>query len=243
MKARAPVSLRRRLVPEGIFLMGSRGRAENEEPEHRVYVSAFEMAETPVTRRDYELYLEATAATPPRFWDEPAYSRPGQPVVGVSWFEAVAYCDWLSQETGLTLRLPTEAEREKAARGGFGGLDFPWGNDPGGGGHASLRGPLPSPDEVAQTAPNAYGLFNLADTVHEWCLDFYDPRYYQVSPQENPCGPDSGGRRASRGGSWRHLLVVTRSAARSSIPPGLQYADYGFRWVRAPLLESYFGSG
>lgn len=213
--------------------MGSCGRSENEEPEHRVFVSAFEMAETPVTRRDFAVYLEATGATPPRFWDELAFSRPEQPVVGVSWFEAVAYCDWLSQETGLSFRLPTEAEREKAARGGLTGFDFPWGNDPAGGGHAILCGPLEGPDEVARTAPNAYGLFNLADNVHEWCLDFYDPRYYEVSPLANPRGPDSGERRASRGGSWRHQVVVTRSAARSSIPPGLQYADYGFRWVRS----------
>lgn len=232
MAQRSSPSLRRRLVPAGHFLMGSRGRAENEAPAHWVFVSAFEMAETPVTRRDFAIYLQATGSVPPPFWNDPAFSRPRQPVVGVSWPEAVAYCDWLAAETGLSLRLPTEAEREKAARGGSIGLDFPWGNDPAGGGHLTLRGPLPGPEDVATTPPNAYGLFNLADNVHEWCLDFFEATYYHHSPRENPRGPESGKRRVSRGGSWRHQLVVTRSAARSSIPPELHYADYGFRWVR-----------
>lgn len=222
----------RRLVPEGHFLMGSRGRAEDEAPEHRVFVSAFEMARAPVTRRDYALYLAATGAPPPPSWDEPRFSEPRQPVVGVNWFEAARFCEWLSAESHLTLRLPTEAEREKASRGGVEGLDFPWGNDPAGGGHTLIRGPLKGPLVVTETAPNGYGLFHMADNVHEWCLDFYDEHTYRASPRENPRGPDAGTRRASRGGSWRHQIVVTRSAARSSIPPELRYTDYGFRWVR-----------
>jgi formylglycine-generating enzyme required for sulfatase activity len=212
--------------------MGSRAGHDDEAPEHDVFVSAFEMADTPVSNRDYAMYLEATSARPPRFWSEPLFSEPQKPVVGVSWFEAFAFCEWLSAETGFFLRLPTEAEREKAARGGRAGLAYPWGNDPAGGGHPRIRGPLDGPLPSRSTAPNAYGLFHLADNVHEWCADFYDPGYYARSPSEDPRGPERGERRASRGGSWRHQVVVTRSAARSSIPPGLRYADYGFRWVR-----------
>ena len=78
-------------------------------------------------------------------------------------------------------------------------------------------------------APNPYGLYNLGDNVHEWCADWYDAAYYSVSPERNPQGPPSGSRRSSRGGSWRHHIKVTRTAARSSIPPEFKYADYGFR--------------
>jgi formylglycine-generating enzyme required for sulfatase activity len=220
------------LVPEGSFLMGSQGVRDDEEPEHRVFVSGFEMAATPVTRKEYEIYLRSTGAEPPPWWHEPLFSRPAQPVVGVNWHEAITYCRWLSEETSLEIRLPTEAEREKAARGGREQRQFPWGDDPAAGGHARLAGPLEGPNDVAVTSPNDYGLFNMADNVHEWCLDGYDPRFYEVSPEENPCAPRTGIRRAARGGSWRHQLVVTRCAARSSLPPELHYSDFGFRWVR-----------
>jgi len=147
----------------------------------------------------------------------------------VSWVDAVAYCDWLSRALGKHYRLPTEAEWERAARGGVEGEDFPWGN--------CAPEELPdyasrwksAPEPVGLYAPNPYGLYNLGDNVHEWCGDWYDAGYYAVSPERNPQGPLSSNRRASRGGSWRHHIKVTRTAARSSIPPEFKYADYGFR--------------
>ena len=83
--------------------------------------------------------------------------------------------------------------------------------------------------------PNTYGLYNLGDNVHEWCVDWYDAGYYGYSPELNPRGPTSGSRKASRGGSWRHQIKVARTAARSSIPPGFKYADYGFRVARSSI--------
>jgi formylglycine-generating enzyme required for sulfatase activity len=85
------------------------------------------------------------------------------------------------------------------------------------------------PDRVARRAPNAYGLFDICENVHEWCSDWYAPDYYAISPDQNPPGPETGARRSSRGGSWRHQIKWSRCAARSSIPPEYQYADYGFR--------------
>ena len=82
--------------------------------------------------------------------------------------------------------------------------------------------------------PNGYGLFDTAYNVHEWCSDWYAPDYYPSSPLEDPRGPSTGGRRASRGGAWRHEVKVTRCAARSSLNPQLRYNDYSFRVVREP---------
>jgi formylglycine-generating enzyme required for sulfatase activity len=76
---------------------------------------------------------------------------------------------------------------------------------------------------------NAFGLFEMCENVHEWCSDWYDPNDYSISPAEDPQGPVHSARRASRGGSWRHHIKISRCAARSSIPPEFEYADYGFR--------------
>ncbi len=222
--------LERALVPEGTFLMGSSGRGDNEGPVHRVFVAAFAMAVTPVTNAAYRRYLTDTGDEPPPWLDEPAFDADDQPVVGVNWDQARSFCDWLSEARGLGVRLPTEAEREKAARGGAVGQLFPWGDDIDGGGHARVHGPLDGPDRVASTPANGYGLYNLADTVHEWCLDAYHEDFYSVSPDRNPCA-FGGSRRAARGGSWRHQTVVTPCSARASLPPTFHYADFGFRWV------------
>ena len=213
--------------------MGREGVRENEGPLHRVFVSAFEMAVTPVTNAHYRAFLRAAGEEAPPFLDDPDFEAPDQPVVGVSFHQAEGYCQCLSRESGLKIRLPTEAEREKAARGGLEGAAFPWGDDPASGGHRSLRGPLPRPERVYSTPANGYGLFHTADTVHEWCLDDYLPDFYSRSPAVDPCASGSG-RRSARGGSWRHALVVTPCAARSSLPPAFQYADFGFRWVAVP---------
>jgi formylglycine-generating enzyme required for sulfatase activity len=224
-----------RLIPAGEFLMGSDAGQEGERPVHRVWIDAFEMAIYQVRNRDYALFMAATGHIAPRHSNDPEFNHPDQPVVAVTWFEATEYCRWLGGATGANYRLPTEAEWERAARGGREGLFYPWGGESpdarpeyqkrwGG----EVRSPLP----VGQGEPNPYGIFDLCENVHEWCADWFDAGYYAVSPLRNPQGPESGERRASRGGSWRHHVKVSRTAARSSIPPHLEYADYGFRVVR-----------
>jgi len=210
--------------------MGSRGRRDDEEPPHRIGVSSFEMALTPVSNDQYARFLRSTKNDPPPWWEDERFDDPNQPVVGINWREARAFCCWLQDESGLAIRLPTEAEREKASRGGYERKVFPWGNNPEGGGHKSIVGPLDGPDCVALLEPNDYGLYNMADLVHEWCLDGYDQNFYVRSPHQDPCGPPQT-RRAARGGSWRHHCIVTPCAARSSLPPELHYSDFGFRWV------------
>jgi sulfatase modifying factor 1 len=239
-------------IPGGWFLMGCDTGQDNEKPVHRVWVDEFLLAARQVTNADYGRFLRDSASRhgPPPFWSDPAFNHPEQPVVGVSWFEAIRYCEWLRASTGGEFRLPTEAEWERAARGGRKSGLYPWGD--------ALPQSLPGyadrsaghwqtgPEPVGRAESNPYGLYNMCDNVHEWCSDWYAADYYAVSPERNPCGPETGERRASRGGSWRHHVKMSRCAARSSIPPEFKYADYGFRvacdvqcrsGVRGPIAE------
>ena len=216
-------------IPAGWFMMGSESGQDNEKPVHRVWVDEFLLAECQVTNADFARFVRSTGRIAPPFWGDAALNQPEQPAVGVSWFDAVHYCEWLSGGTGRQFRLPTEAEWERAARGGKEGLLYPWGDE------APQTRPgyaerwKDGPERVGSGEANDYGLFNMCDNVHEWCADWYSAEYYAISPERNPRGPEAGARRASRGGSWRHHVKISRCAARSSIPPEFQYADYGFR--------------
>lgn len=221
-------------IPGHWFWMGCETGRDDEKPVHRVWVDSFELAEHQVSNAEYQRFLAATNASAPPCWTDPNFNHPKMPVVAVSWHEAAAYCDWLSRATGKHYRLPTEAEWECAARGGTEGSAYPWGNSPPESLPDYAKRWKSGPEEVGLYAPNAYGLYNLGDNVHEWCADWYDAAYYLHSPEQNPTGPVDGNRRASRGGSWRHHIKVSRNAARSSIPPEFQYADYGFRIARFP---------
>jgi len=216
-------------IPAGWFVMGCESGQDNEKPVHRVWIDGFRLAATQVTNSEYSIFLGETGALPPPFWTDPDFRHPDQPVVGVSWHEAMRYYEWLSARTGKGFRLPTEPEWERAARGGKESALYPWGETP----PEQLPGYADrwksGPEPVGRAEPNAFGLYNMCDNVHEWCSDWFDVNYYAVSPDRNPRGPDTGTRRASRGGSWRHQVKMSRCATRSSIPPEFQYADYGFR--------------
>jgi formylglycine-generating enzyme len=240
-------------IPSGTFLMGSDEGQDDERPVHAVHADAFELAVHPVTESEYAGFLHATGHESPREWldvgrgpdrgagalsDAPPHERQPSavlPVVGVSWLDAQAYCAW---RTGLgdPMRLPTEAEWERAARGGREGERYPWGDAipawiPEGG-----RGPLPGPWPVTLGEPNGFGLYGIAANVHEWCADWHAADYYARSPAHNPRGPATGTRRASRGGAWRHAITISRCAARSKIDPSFRYTDYGFRVARQPQM-------
>ena len=219
-------------IPEGWFQMGCPAGRDDEKPEHRVWVDRSELGVTQVANAEYARFLAATQHPAPLHWEDENFRHPQQPVVATSWFDAAAYCQWLSKMTGRHYRLPTEAEWERAALGGVEGRLYPWGHTPPESLPDYSRRWKTGPERVGQYAPNAYGLYNLCDNVHEWCADWYDAGYYTRSPERNPPGPEEGKRRASRGGSWRHHIKVSRCAARSSIPPEFHYADYGFRVAR-----------
>ncbi len=217
-------------VRAGSFLMGSAAGRADESPPHAVTVGGFRLGLTPVTNAQYAPFVGAGRATPPPWWRDPAFAAPDQPVVGATWFEAREYARWLGEVAGGSWRLPTEAEWERAARGGLEGACTSWGSalPPG----EVPDGPLAGPWPVGRGKPNGFGLLDMGTIVHEWCLDWYAAAYYASSPAVAPGGPGEGERRSSRGGSWRHHVRWSSPSARSSLPPGFRYADYGFRVLR-----------
>lgn len=222
------------LVPAGRFLRGSpEGEGDfDEQPRHEVYLDSFYLAKYPVTNLQYRKFVEATGHALPRYWDDPKYNHDEQPVVGVTWEDAQAYCRWAG------LRLPTAAEWEKAA--GWddekeGKRRWPWGNaepDPSlsnFGGHVGQTTAVGS--YPAGVSP--YGCHDLAGNVFEWMEDWYEERAYQSAPLENPRGPCRGKNKCLRGGSHFSDANDIRAAHRFWLDPDFSSVTVGFRCARS----------
>lgn len=203
--------------------MGSDSGRPDERPVRDVAVAAFALGRTPVMRAEFAVFVAGGGAPAPPWWTDPDFSDPDQPVVGITWFDAAAYATWLSEIEGGVWRLPTEAEWERAARGGLDQAATTWGDAVPA--DEVPKGPLRGPWPVGRGTPNGFGLYDMGTIVHEWCADWYDPQT-MVTADGMPA------RRASRGGSWRHHVRWSPPAARSSLPPEFRYADYGFRVLR-----------
>ena len=204
---------------------------EDETPRHKVYLDAYYIDVYEVTNEMYAKFLKATNHKPPKYWDDPRYNDPQQPVVGVTWEDAKAYCDWAGK------RLPTEAEWEKAARGGLIGKRFPWGDDASHD-YANYAGTVGTDiwgysAPVGKFAPNGYGLYDMAGNVFEWCADWYEKDYYSKSPTKNPTGPSSGKTRVVRGGGYGYTANFLRVSDRfGSYFPSNAYPFVGFRCAK-----------
>jgi formylglycine-generating enzyme required for sulfatase activity len=250
-------------IPAGEFTMGStedevksllasnssleREWLAGELPQHKVYLDTYYISKTPVTVGQYKQFCTVTGHAMPQepggkmdSFDVPHFnlnwSKEDHPMVNVSWNDAVAYCQWLSKETGYKVTLLTEAEWEKAARG-VDGRKYPWGNDfdssrlqcskqkwLDAGGTASM-GSFPS-----DASP--YGVLDMAGNVWDWCSDWYDANYYRSSPDRNPTGPASGQNRVLRGGSWVcGDADLFRCVSRGWDAPGSRRNSLGFRCV------------
>lgn len=226
------------LIPAGEFLMGSGVGYPPEQPEHRVCVSAFYLGASLVTNEQYMRFIHETGHRTPCLddrrvqrenWDSetrlyPA-GRASHPVLLVSWRDAQAYCQWAGG------RLPTEAEWERAARGGVEGQLYPWGDliHPGLANYDNQNGTTP----VGAYPPNAYGLYDMAGNAWEWVADWYDPHYYARSPRDNPLGPESGATKVLRGGAWLLFPEFCRVAYRFRTSPDFRFNLIGFRLARS----------
>ena len=221
------------LVPAGSFIMGS--DEGDQQPPHTVYIDAFYLDRHEITNREYMLFVKETGHPKPPFYKDSDFNKPDQPVVGISYNDAVAYACWVGK------RLPTEAEWEFAARGGLEKKKFPWGDDinarncnyvPSGGKDADGY-EYTAP--VEKYPPNGYGLYDMAGNAWEWCQDFYSTTYYAVSPDSNPAGPDSGYTRVLRGGSYLSINPkYLTCASRMELKPFVQDRYYGFRCAKSP---------
>lgn len=222
------------LLPAGEFLMGdafSEGDSD-ELPQHRVYLDAFLIDRYEVTNTQYKAFCDATGRgyPPDPGWIYPDYfkSRSSYPVVNVYWDDANAYAEWAGK------RLPTEAEWEKAARGGLEGKRYPWG-DAIGPDDANIAG-IAGQDRWACTspvgsfAPNGYGLYDMTGNVWEWCKDRHGSNYYSSSPGSNPTGPDSGDP-VFRGGAWDRGPNDVRVANRYVLSG--RFFSVGFRCAKS----------
>ena len=256
-------------IPAGEFIMGTDDGFPYEGPTHPVRLDSFWMDETEVTNEQFAKFVEETSylTTAEQIGDAGVFSpeqerwtlvkaadwrhpegrtssmdqRLDQPVVHVSWSDAVAYCTWAGK------RLPTEAEFEYAARGGKEGTIYPWGDEftPGGKHQANTwQGEFPRQEHAADGfpgvapvksyQPNGYGLYDIAGNVWEWVNDWYDPNYYRGSPVRNPPGPLEGREKVQRGGSWlcsSNYCMGYRVASRMMTEPDSGLNNLGFRCV------------
>jgi formylglycine-generating enzyme required for sulfatase activity len=234
-------------VPPGEFMMGSNDYDE-EKPVHPVrVVRGFWLGLTPVTNAMYAKFVADGGYTTQTYWtpegwqwrqtksqtgpqDYDGFAAPDQPRVGVTWYEAVAFCNWAG------LRLPTEAEWEYAARGPENRL-YPWGNDfdpsrvicwenSGGKTH-------PVGEGIRAAGASWCGALDMSGNVWEWLADWFDTGYYAVSPTDDPPGPPSGNARVLRGGSWGSSDSGLRGAFRARYYPDFMNVVRGFRPARS----------
>ncbi len=220
-------------VPEGYFQMGqSSSEAEDQKPMHFVYTSAYFIDKYEVSNAEYKKFIDATEHVKPKYWEDELFNQPDQPVIGVSWFDAMAYSRWKGR------RLPTEAEWEKAARGNDGRL-YPWGEKWTKGKKLYFVNVYGMEDRYEFTAPvnyyatgaSPFGVFNMAGNVWEWCLDWYDKEYYHISPELDPEGPEAKQMKVLRGGSWINNIDGVQVTQRARNLPETQNNIYGFRTV------------
>jgi formylglycine-generating enzyme required for sulfatase activity len=256
------------LVPAGSFQMGTladnalaecqkyrddcdRNWIEDEEPVHTVSLDEFYIDQYEATNKQFAAFLneQGNQSEDGSTWLDASsegvrihqnneiwqvgFEYANHPVTGVSWYGAQAYCQWRGG------RLPTEAEWEKAARGGLGGMFYPWGDDApvctsGADNGAQYSACSGDTFAVGSFAPNGYGLYDMAGNVWEWVADWYADDYYASSPENNPTGPEDGSIRVLRGGSWGSYPDSLRGGYRNSRRPSYSSSSIGFRCARSP---------
>ena len=232
------------LIPAGAFTMGSDDDLPNEAPMHEIHLNAYYIGKTEVTNAEYYPFWLETGGTDSEHtpisygetfgtWPEISKTKPNYPVIGVSWDSAVAYAAWRG------MRLPTEAEWEKAARG-TDAKRWPWGDTftpriKGATVHANVwkqSGSHLQPVGTFPTGASPYGAYDMAGNVWEWVADRYSDTYYRRSATRNPKGPAVGSRRVVKGGSWLNPEMFARCSTRIGQYPAIGTSFIGFRLAK-----------
>ena len=240
------------LIPSGEFQMGSNKGPSKKKLTHTIFVDPFYIDKYEVTNEQYKIFVDVNPEWRKdrilqeycdgnylKEWNGNHYpqGKDDHPVIHVSWYGAMAYAQWVGK------RLPTEAEWEKAARGGLVGQKYPWGNLINSR-KANYKNDIGGTTPVGRYPANGYGLYDMVGNVWEWCLDAWDASFYTNSSRRNPiAGPDNitdvvnnymsvKNKRVLRGGSWGNTSKVVQVAYRSGYLPARTSASFGFRCVR-----------
>lgn len=254
--SRPPFVSEMAMIPAGEFQRGSDDTeaGDDEQPVRMIYLDTFYIDRYEVTNAQYKQFVDANPLwqkdrIPSEYhdgdylkhWEGNNYpeSKENHPVVYISWYAAMAYAEWAGK------RLPTEAEWEKAARGGLGEKAYPWGNsiDPS---KANYSAEIEDTTSVGNYPANAYGLYDMSGNAWEWCLDLYETDFYDRSPLRNPVAGESLAEitetfrgvhspRVLRGGYWNNPPVFVRVADRYKQYPGSTHRGSGFRCVIGSL--------
>lgn len=254
------------LIPAETFTMGDNSGPFDRQPRHDVYLDNYEISPFEVTNAEYKIFCEmADHPYPPEGGNNQPFqgyfvNNPNYPVVAVSWYDAVRYCNWLSTQYGYAVcydttnwsfdpskngyHLPTEAQWERATRGELEIMKYPWGDEEPGNrcNYDSLqglliedmaeflngRGTLP----IGKFQPNGLALYDMAGNVWEWCNDWFQDDYYEVSPGANPYGPNTGTSKVLRGGAWSADKFQLECSTRHKSDRSKKSYDIGFRIAR-----------
>jgi formylglycine-generating enzyme required for sulfatase activity len=222
----------------------------DEQKEHNVNLTTFEISKFEVTVWEWKQFIKANKMKMP---SKPTWGwQDNHPINGVTWNEAIAYCNWLSKKEKLQpvyskkgpnficnfkangYRLPTEAEWEFAAKGGTLSKGFKYSGSNSLDDIAWHKGnSTGTPHTIGTKLPNELGLYDMSGNVWEWCWDWYNKDFYKLEKGDNPRGPEMGNRRSVRGGSWDSQANYVRPANRISTEPNKTHEFYGFRVAKS----------
>ncbi len=243
------------LIPAGAFTMGHAAHPDAS-PQHKIDLEAFSIGKYSVTNAEYAEFiatsgyqtqmhwtqigwrwLESRHLAEPGFWNDPRFNTARQPVVGVSWYEAVAYCSWLSEKYSRRFRLPSEAEWEKAARGASDARVYPWGDrfESNHANTAELGLGCTTPVDAFPDGASPYGVCDLAGNVYEWTLSKWGKNWqemeyaYSYRADDGREEIEGSAARVMRGGSWFNPAIEAQVWVRARYLAGSRGSNIGFR--------------